>query len=225
MFAPAADSSAVTPHEDRTVWIVEDSDDYRQTIRDLIDSRSGYRCAHAFGACEEALAMLNKAFAPEMMLMDIGLPGMSGVEGVRRIKQISPSTQVVMLTIHEDNDTIFQALCAGATGYLLKMSPTQKIFEALEEVSRGGAPMNGQIARRVLNMFTQLTTPRWDYQLTDREKEILELLVGGRTKNQIADALFLSYHTVDTHLRNIYAKLHVNSRSDAVVKALRERLI
>lgn len=211
--------------QDVTVWIVEDSADYRQTIQQLIENHPGMRCPRVFGSCEEVLSALNVEFAPEVILMDIGLPGMSGTEGVQRIKGITPATHVIMLTIHEDNDTIFRALCGGASGYLLKMSSTQKIFEAIEETCSGGAAMNGQIARRVLNMFKQLTTPRWDYQLTEREKEILQLLVDGQTKNQIADTLFLSYHTIDTHLRNIYSKLHVNSRSDAVVKALRERLL
>ncbi len=207
------------------VWIVEDSEDYRQTIQDLINSRQGMRCTRTFSTCEDVLAALNQEFAPEIVLMDIGLPGMSGIECVRRLKALSPATHVIMLTIHEDNDRIFNALRAGASGYLLKMSPVHKIFEAIEEVSGGGAAMNAQVARRVLNMFTQLNAPRWDYQLTDREKEILQLLVEGKTKNQIADTLFLSFHTIDTHIRNIYTKMHVNSRTDAVTKALQERII
>ncbi len=208
-----------------TVWIVEDNDDFRQTMQDLINSRDGLRCPHVFGSCEDLLAALNTEFAPEVVLMDIGLPGISGIEGVRRLKVISPATHVIMLTIHENNDRIFQALCAGASGYLLKMSSTDKIFEAVEEACKGGVVMNAKIARRVLNMFTQLSAPKWDYGLTEREQEVLHALVDGKTKQQIAESLFLSFHTIDTHLRNIYAKLHVHSRSDAVAKALRERLV
>lgn len=211
--------------EDVTVWVVEDRQDYRETIAGLVNSRHGLNCPRTYESCEEMLSALNSEFAPDVILMDIGLPGISGIEGVTHLKKVSPATHVIMLTIHEDNDRIFQAICAGASGYLLKMSPTAKIFEAIEEVSRGGAAMNSQIARRVLNMFTQLHAPRWDYELTDREKEILEHLVDGETKNQMAEALFLSVHTIDTHIRNIYAKLHVNSRTDAVRKAIQERLI
>jgi len=210
--------------EEIVVWIVEDSEDYRTTISDLLNSRPGLRCTRGFGSCEEMLAALNTDFAPEVVLMDIGLPGMPGTEGIQRLKSISPTTHVIVLTIHEDNDTIFRAICAGASGYLLKMAAVSKIFDAVEEVRGGGAAMNAQVARRVLNMFTQFNAPRWDYQLTDREKEILQLLVDGRKKSEIADTLFLSYHTIDTHIRNIYAKLHVNSRSDAVAKAIKERL-
>lgn len=211
--------------QDLTIWVVEDNEDYRQTISDLINSRDGMDCARAFGSSEEVLAALNETFAPDVVLMDISLPGMSGIECVRRIKGISPATQIIMLTIHEDNDRIFNAICAGASGYLLKMSSVGKIFEAIEEVRSGGAAINAQVARRVLNMFTQLNAPGWDYQLTDREKETLELLVQGKTKKEISNALYLSYHTIDTHVRNIYTKLHVNSRSDAVAKALKERIV
>lgn len=221
---PETDSQPAA-RTDITVWIVEDSEEYRNTVSELIGAREGMRCTRTFGSCEDVLETLNQEFAPDVILMDISLPGMSGIECVKRFKVISPATHVVMLTIHEDNDRIFNALCAGASGYLLKMSTGAKICEAIEEVHAGGAAMTPQVARRVLNIFSQLNAPRWDYQLTDREKEILELLVDGATKEQAAEALFLSFHTIDTHIRNIYAKLHVNSRTDAVTKALRERLV
>ena len=211
--------------DDITVWIVEDNDEYRETMQDLIESRPGMHCPYAFEACEPVLTVLQTEYPPEVILMDIGLPGMSGIEGVQRIHAISPATHIVMLTIHEDNDTIFRAICAGASGYLLKMSSTGKIFEAIQEARTGGVVMNAQIARRVLNMFTQFATPKQDYDLTEREEEVLQHLVDGKKKTQIADALFLSFHTIDTHMRNIYSKLHVHCRSDAVKKAIQERLV
>ena len=207
------------------VWLVEDNALYRRTIGQVIDEAEGARCERTFGACEDLLEALNQHFAPEIIFMDIGLPGMSGVEGVKRVKTKSPATQVIMLTVHEDNDTIFEAICAGASGYLLKTEPADRILDAITEIRRGGAPMNAQIARRVLNMFAQMVTPAYDYDLTAREKEILELMVESLSKDQIAERLFLSPYTVDTHIKNIYAKLHVHSRSAAVAKALKERLI
>ena len=207
------------------VWLVEDNALYRRTIAEVIDEAQGIRCERAFDSCEAMLEALNQYFAPEVIFMDIGLPGMSGVEGVKHIKTRSPATQVIVLTVHEDNDTIFEAICAGATGYLLKTEPADHIIEAVEEVRGGGAPMNAQIARRVLNMFAQMTQPAYDYDLSAREKEILELMVESLSKDEIAARLFLSPYTVDTHIKNIYAKLHVHSRSAAVAKALKERLI
>ena len=204
---------------------VEDNALFRRTIAQVIDEADGVRCERTFGACEDLLETLNRHFAPEVIFMDIGLPGMSGVEGVRHVKTKSPATQVIMLTVHEDNDTIFEAICAGASGYLLKTEPAERIIDAIAEIRRGGAPMNAQIARRVLNMFAQMSTPAYDYDLSAREKEILELLVESLSKDQIAERLFLSPYTVDTHIKNIYAKLHVHSRSAAVAKALKERLI
>ena len=211
------------------VWIVEDDTFYRSTVAGLINEIEGMRCPHAFTTCEAAIAMLEEGEAtdlPDIILMDIGLPGgMNGVDGTRLIKAIIPTTQIIMLTVHEDNDTIFEAICSGASGYLLKTVKAKRILDAIDEVRGGGAPMNAQIARRVLNMFTQLVTPAYDYDLTEREKQILELLVESSSKAQIAEKLYLSPYTVDTHIKNIYAKLHVHSRSDAVAKALRERLI
>ena len=219
------DPTTPVPCEAITVWIVEDNEDFRETMEALINNRDDMQCPRVFETCEAMLATLNTEFAPEVLLMDISLPGMTGIDGVRRLKTVSPATHVIMLTIHEDNDTIFNALCAGASGYLLKMSPAEKIFEAITATHQGGSVMNAQIARRVLNMFTQFAAPKWNYDLTEREKEVLQMLVDGKTKAQIGEALFLSYHTIDTHMRNIYTKLHVHSRSDAVVKALRERLV
>lgn len=208
-----------------TIWLIEDNLRFRHTLAELINNAEGIQCTSSFDSCEEALAELQHSDAPRVILMDIGLPGMSGIEGVRRIKKVTPTTDVVILTVYDDDDKVFEAVCAGASGYLLKDASVDSILVAIREVAQGGAPMNAHIARRMINMFTGLAAPRGDYGLTDREREILHLLTDGLTKRQIADKLFLSFFTIDTHVRNIYAKLHVHSRSGVVAKVLNERLL
>lgn len=207
------------------VWLVEDNAMFRETIAELLDESPGVRCALAVPSCEDALAALENDLLPEVILMDIGLPGMSGIDGVARVKALAPAVHVVMLTVHHDEDNIFRAICAGASGYLLKTAPPGDILRAIDKVRRGGAPIDAQIARRVLDMFARLAAPRHDYGLSEREREILQHLVDGRTKKQIAERLFLSPHTIDGHVRNIYAKLQVHTRTGAVAKALKENLI
>lgn len=207
------------------VWIVEDNAFLRETIRELFEQRPDLRCALAAGSCEEALALLRRGHVPHVVLMDLGLPGIDGIDGIGRVKAISPATQIVVLTVHEDDDKVFEALCAGACGYLLKPASGEQIVGAVEAAVHGGAPMSASIARKVLRMFTQFARPKADHGLTERERELLQLLVEAQTQKQIAQRLGLSRHTVDTHLRNIYAKLHVHSRTAAVAKALQERLI
>lgn len=207
------------------VWLVEDNQLFRETITELLNDADAMQCTLACGACEDALNALEQGFLPEVILMDIGLPGMSGIEGVRHIKALAPAVHIVMLTVHHDNDQIFQALCAGASGYLLKTAAPHDILRAIAQVRLGGAPIDAQIARRVLDMFTRLAAPRADYGLSEREHEILQHLVDGETKKRIAEALFLSPHTIDGHVRNIYAKLQVHTRSGAVAKALKENLL
>ena len=209
-----------------TVWIVEDDTLYRQTLRDLIQGDGRFRCAHAFASGEAALALLDDGRElPRLILMDLALPGMSGIDCTRVIRKRYPAIPVVMLTVHQSNERIFEAICAGASGYLLKYQPAEEILRGLEITLEGGAAMDGQIARRILEMFAKFVTPAADYRLSDREREILELMVAGRTKGQIAERLVLSPHTIDKHVRNIYTKLHVNNRSGAVAKALKENLI
>jgi DNA-binding NarL/FixJ family response regulator len=207
------------------IWLVEDNLRFRESIAELINNEDGIQCIRRFGSCEEALKELEGSDAPRLILMDIGLPGMSGIEGVRRIKNITPTTDIVMLTVYDDDDKVFEAICAGASGYLLKDAPAESILASIMEVVQGGAPLNAYIARRMINMFTRLAVPRADYGFTDREREILQLLTDGLTKRQIADKLFLSFFTIDTHVRNIYAKLHVHSRTGVVTKVLKERLL
>ncbi|MEM6327443.1 MAG: response regulator transcription factor [Bacteroidota bacterium] len=206
------------------VWLVEDNALYRETIAEVVDAAPGH-VATPFDSCEAALDALAAGALPDVVLMDIGLGGMSGVEGAQRFQERAPAVPVVMLTVHQDTDTIFRALCAGASGYLLKTATPDAILDAIGEVRAGGAAMDAQIARRVLDLFATRLAPRTDYGLSDREREILHLLVDGLTKRQIAERLHLSPHTIDGHIRNIYGKLHVHSRSEVVAKALRERLV
>ena len=217
-----------------SVWLVEDNDTFRSSILELLNSSESLRCERASSTCEEALRWLGEGEVPEVVLMDIKLPGMDGIEGVRQFKTASPSTSVIMLTIYDDDDKVFHAICAGANGYLLKKQLAghgiedaggDSIVAAIHDVLGGGAPMNAHIARRVLEMFAKFSVPRNEYGLSAREKEILQRLVEGLTMKQIAEKLFLSYYTIDTHLKNIYAKLQVHSRSSAVAKALKENLL
>lgn len=208
------------------VWVVEDSPVYRQTIAELLDQGARYRCGRHFGDAEEMLeALADGRELPRLLLMDLALPGMSGIEAVRCVRRKKPTIPVVMLTVHQSNDRIFEAICAGASGYLLKSSSRDDLIDGIESVLDGGAAMDAQIARRVLEMFARMATPQADYGLSDREREILQHLVDGATKGMIAERLSLSPHTIDGHVRNIYAKLHVNNRSGAVAKALREHLL
>jgi DNA-binding NarL/FixJ family response regulator len=211
-----------------SVWLVEDKRILRSSLATLIGEQPDMCCPVAVATCEEMLAALDEGLVPDIVLMDIGLPGMSGIEGVRRLRSLTPSTRVIILTIHEEDEKVFDAVCAGASGYLLKPSSPEGIVDAIHQVERGAAPINAYIAQKMLAMFARLAPPRaadTDYHLTRREKEILQLLVDGLTMQQIAGRLYVSYHTVDNHIRNIYEKLHVHSRSGVVAKALKERLL
>ena len=207
------------------VWIVEDSRDYRETVQELIEAEDDLYCPHAFESAEDLLHALRRHYAPEVLLVDIGLPGMSGIDLVETARPLSQGTQMVMLTISEDNDQIFRAICAGACGYLLKTATPDDIIQAVREAHQGGAPMTPQVARRVLNLFTQFHAPAGGSDLTERELDVLRAMIEGGTKAQIGKRLFIAPATVDTHMRSIYSKLHVHSRTEAVVKALRDRLV
>lgn len=211
--------------EDVVVWLVEDNEEFRNSVEDLINQTEGLQCVLALSSCEKTLESLESDAAPDVILMDIGLPGLNGIEGIRRVKAIAPSIDVIMLTVFHDEEKVFQAICAGASGYLLKSDPPDKIVESLKEILTGGAPVNAKIARKMIALFSQIAAPKGDYSLTESEKKILSLLVEGEPTKQIANLLKVSYHTVDTHLRNIYLKLQVHSRSGAVGKALKERLL
>lgn len=214
--------------EEADVWVVEDKAIFRNALESLLHKTPGLGCTLAVDSCERALDSIEEGSAPDIVLMDIGLPGMDGIEGTRRIKALSPTTRIIILTVHEESQKIFDAICAGASGYLLKPSSAENIADALHDVQQGAAPINSFIAGKMLEMFARLAEPRSaadDYGLTPRELEILELLVESLTVPQIAERLGVSFHTVDSHTRNIYAKLHVRTRTAAVAKTLKERLI
>lgn len=207
-----------------TVWLVEDNHTFRNTVARIVNQAPNLECARHFSNSEEALEALVEGALADVIMLDVELPGMNGIEAVTKIKAVSPSTRIIMLTAFDSHDKIFRAICAGATGYLLKTSSAERIIESIHEVHAGGAPMTPQVARSVLDMFARLAMPHHDYGLTAREQRILELMIQGLIKKEIAAQLSLSYHTVDTHLRNIYAKLQVHTRTGAVAKALKERL-
>lgn len=201
-----------------TVSIVEDDGEARKLLAGWIKRADGLRCVGEYDSAESALSSL-PAENPSVVLMDINLPGMNGVECVRRLKGILPSTQFVMLTVYEDADHIFNALAAGATGYLLKQTPRRELLAALQDVNRGGSPMASNIARRVVQSFQQTNPSRVDAEeLSGREQEVLNLLARGFLYKEIAESLNISVVTVNTYIRRIYEKLHVRSRSQAVAK-------
>ncbi len=207
-----------------TVALIEDEKEVRSGLSYILNHTDGFRCLDAFRTCEDALAGFTEP--PDVLLCDIGLPGMSGIEGVRRLKERFPALPVVMLTVYRDDDKIFDSICAGASGYILKKVPPQKILDAIVEVYEGGAPMSSDIAVKVLNAFRKFAPPKpTDYDLSKREEEILEELIEGNSYKTIADHLNISVHTVRFHIRSIYEKLHVHSKSEAVAKALKQNLL
>jgi DNA-binding NarL/FixJ family response regulator len=205
-----------------TVSVVEDDEDIRSNLKDLISREPGLRLASEHGSGEEALAAMPAA-RPNVVLMDIQLPGMSGVECVRSLKAALPKAQFVMLTVYEDSDQIFQSLRAGASGYLLKRTPGSKILEAIRDAHGGGSPMTSHIARKVVQFFNQVPEqPGQLSSLSAREREVLEQLSRGQLYKEIADGLAISIDTVRKHLQSVYQKLHVHSRTEAVVKYLQK---
>ncbi len=200
------------------ISIVEDDARVRGSLVRLIDSTEGFCCVSQHPSAENALIEL-KVTRPDVVLMDINLPGMSGVECVRQLRELLPTTQVVMLTVYENTNIIFSALTAGASGYLLKKSPPEKLIEAVHDVYRGGSPMTSHIARKVVASFQQVANPVHEYEkLSLRELEVLDFLAKGFAYRDIAERLKISYHTVHTHIRHIYEKLHVRTRTEAVTK-------
>ncbi|MFQ5630654.1 MAG: response regulator [bacterium] len=207
------------------VMVVEDDELFRESLQELINSSAALSCEHACESCEEALEVIGEGVAPEIILLDIELPGMSGIEGINAFQKVTPASRIIMLTVFDDDDNIFNAIWHGASGYLLKSASSENISKYIQDVMAGGAAMTPHIAAKVLKMFSQYAEPKKEYGLTAREKEILQLLVNGVNKKHIAADLHISFHTVETHLKNIYAKLQVHSQIDVVAKALRERLI
>ncbi|MFA7419180.1 MAG: response regulator transcription factor [Melioribacteraceae bacterium] len=209
------------------VVITEDNNTIREGLAALINGTPGYSCVGAFSECESFLAKLPTLTA-DVVLMDIGLPGMSGIDGIAKAKKMKPDLNILMLTVYEDSQTVFKALCAGACGYLVKKTPPARLLDAIKDANDGGAPMSSLIARQVIDVFKQTQgkqSEEKDSELSAREKEVITSLSDGNNYQEIADRLFISVDTVRHHIKNIYRKLHVHSQSEAVAKAIRKGII
>jgi DNA-binding NarL/FixJ family response regulator len=207
------------------VAIVEDQREVREGVAILINGTKGYRCSGAYRSMEDALAKIDKD-VPKAILVDIGLPGMSGIDGIRILKDRFPAVTSLAFSVYDDDDNIFDALCAGASGYLLKNTPPARLLEGLREVVSGGSPMSPEVARKVIKLFRDFRPPsRAHHRLTPQETEIVKLLVEGHSYKTAAAELGISINTVSFHLRNVYEKLQVHSKSEAVSKALRDRIV
>ena len=207
------------------VVIIEDLREIREGLSALISGTMGFRCVASYGMMETALARI-EGDRPDIVLTDLGLPGMSGIEGIERLRRIFPEIPIVALTIYDNDAQIFNALCRGASGYLLKNTPPARLLECLQEAAAGGSPMSPTIAARVVRLFREFRPPETaSYRLTPQETELLRLLLEGHHKKTAAREMGISFHTVSFHLKNIYQKLQVHSKTEAVAKALREKLV
>jgi DNA-binding NarL/FixJ family response regulator len=216
---------ATSPPATIKVAIIEDRREIREALATLINGTDGFLCTGSFRSMEDALGRIGRQL-PDVALVDIGLPGMSGIEGLRILKEQYPGMLLMMLTVYDDDERIFDAMCAGASGYLLKKTPPARLLESLKEAVSGGAPMSPEVARRVISLFREIRPPeRADYNLTPHETRLLKLFVRGHNYKTAAAELGVSIHTIDFHLRSIYEKLQVHSKTEAVAIALRNRLV
>jgi DNA-binding NarL/FixJ family response regulator len=205
--------------------IVEDMRDIREGLTTLLNFTEGFICTGSYRTMEEAISRIRYE-VPDVLLSDIGLPGMNGIEGVKILKEKYPQMTVLMLTVYDDDERIFDALCAGASGYLLKRTAPTKLFENIKEAVSGGAPMSPEVAMRVIKLFREVRPPeRVDYDLTPHETRLLKLIVEGYNYTTAAEELHVSYNTIKFHMRHIYEKLQVHSKSEAVAVAMRDRLV
>lgn len=207
------------------VAIIEDRREIREGLATLINFTDGFECVGKYNSMEEAIPSIRHRM-PDVVLSDIGLPGMDGIEGIKLLKEKHPELVILMLSVYEDDERIFHALCAGAVGYLLKKTPPMKILESLREAVHGGAPMSPEVARKVITVFKDFRPPEQvDYNLSPHEIRLLKLLVEGHSYKTAAAELKVTVNTISFHLKNIYEKLQVHSKSEAVAKALQHRLI
>jgi DNA-binding NarL/FixJ family response regulator len=207
------------------VAIIEDQREIREGLRELIDGADDLRCLAAFGSVEETLPKIGSAL-PDVVLVDIGLPGKSGIEGIRLLKERYPALVLVVLTVFDDDQRIFQAICAGASGYLLKKTPAGRLIQGIRDAAAGGAPMSPEIAARVIALFRETRTPSTEENdLTPHEVRVLKLLVDGHNYKTAAVELGVSVNTISFHMRRLYEKLHVHTKSEAVAKALRNQIV
>ena len=212
-------------NEEIQVTLIEDERDVREGLTVLINGSPGFRCIASFRTMEEALHSIGDRI-PHVVLTDIGLPGMSGIEGTRVLKERYPNLPVVALTVYDDDEDVFAALCAGASGYLLKNTTPVRLLESLQEVASGGAPMSPTVAHRVIRLFRKFRPAETaNHDLTGQETQLLKLIVEGHTYKTAASTLGITVRTVSFHLQNVYQKLQVHSKTEAVAKALREHLV
>jgi len=207
------------------IWLVDDNQTFRKTLANLINQTGSMKTEKVFSSAVDLLSSLKKNNAPDVILLDIGLPDMSGLDAIRKIKVVTQTTSVIMLTVYDDKDKIQRALLSGADGYLLKNVPAKQLMESIPEITNGGAPVSPRVAKKMIGMFSECREPRAEYNLTAREKDILGLATKGLKNEAIAEKLIVSRHTVNTHFKNIYIKLQVNSKPGAVAKVLSERII
>jgi DNA-binding NarL/FixJ family response regulator len=221
-------SGTTRPSQPLNVMIVEDQRDVREGLTVLIHGTPGFRCTRSYRTMEEALRGMATVTddRPDVILTDIGLPGMSGIDGIAALRKQFADLPILALTVYDSDDKVFDALCAGASGYLLKNTPPARLLESLQEVAGGGAPMSPEVARRVVRLFREFRPAKEaTYHLTRQENELLKLLADGHHKKTAAHEMGISVNTISFHLKHIYEKLQVHSKTEAVAKALRERLV
>ena len=207
------------------VILYEDNPQLREGLSMLINGTDGFEVLASFKNCNTVVEEV-EALSPDVVLMDIDMPGTNGLEGLRLIRERSLSVKILMLTVFDDNKSVFEAIKMGANGYILKKTPPAKLLEYIQEANSGGAPITSSIAAQVLKMFSEFSTPtNADYHLSEREQQVLQFLVNGYSYKMIATEMFISIDTVRSHIKKIYEKLHVNSKSEAVAKAFKDRLV
>jgi DNA-binding NarL/FixJ family response regulator len=207
------------------LMLYEDNPQLREGLTMLLNGSDGFEVVGAFKNCNNIEDEV-QTFDPDVILMDIDMPGTNGIEGLKRLRKVNSKTKVLMLTVFDDNKNVFEAIRSGANGYLLKKTPPARLIEYINEANSGGAPMTSSIATQVLKMFTDMNAQQGeDYHLSDREKQVLQLLVNGYSYKMIASEMFISIDTVRSHIKKIYEKLHVNSKSEAVAKAFKDRIV